>query len=379
MGLRGLLGSIFSPGSEQKTSRTQSVATIRFGEGAIWTPRNYASLIDQGYLRNIIAYRCVRLLSEAAANVRLNLKIGDRELDTHPLLDLIARPAPMRTGLSLLEEVYGYLLVAGNAYLEVVSLQGNPHELHALRPDRMKVLADETGWIEAYQYQVAGRSVELRKAEGDKLEPVLHIKLFNPLNDHYGFAPIEAAQVALDIHNAAGEWNKSLLDNAACPTGALVYGAGDAMNMTDDQFARLKEELESSYQGAKNAGRPMLLEGGLDWKQMGMSPREVALAFGVPPMLLGIPGDNTYANYQEANRAFWLLTVLPLVARVLSEISGWLSAAYGEPLKLEADLDAIEALAQERKALWDRVTAADFLSRDEKRVAVGYGVEGADE
>ncbi|SDQ88770.1 phage portal protein [Pseudovibrio sp. Tun.PSC04-5.I4] len=392
MGLRGLLDSILSPASEQKASRTQSVASIRFGEGAIWTPRNYASLIDQGYLRNTIAYRCVRLISEASANVRLNLKVGDRELDTHPLLDLIARPAPMRTGLSLLEEVYGYLLVAGNAYLEVVSLQGEPHELHALRPDRMKVLVDEAGWIEAYQYKVAGRAVELRKAEGDKLEPVLHIKLFNPLNDHYGFAPLEAAQVALDIHNAAGEWNKSLLDNAACPTGALIYGAGDAMNMTDDQFDRLKAELESSYQGAKNAGRPMLLEGGLDWKQMGMSPRdmdfielknmaarEVALAFGVPPMLLGIPGDNTYANYQEANRAFWRLTVLPLVARVLSEISGWLSAAYGEPLKLEADLDAIEALAHERKALWDRVTAADFLSRDEKRLAVGYGVEGADE
>ncbi len=136
------------------------------------------------------------------------------------------------------------------------------------------------------------------------------------------------------------------------------------MNMTDDQFHRLKEELESSYQGARNAGRPMLLEGGLDWKQMGMSPkdmdfielknvaaREIALAFGVPPMLLGIPGDNTYANYQEANRAFWRLTVVPLAARVLSELSSWLSAAYGEQLRLELDLDSVEALAQERKAV----------------------------
>ncbi|GHB19576.1 portal protein [Pseudovibrio japonicus] len=343
-------------------------------------------------MRNTIAYRCVRLISEAAANVSIILKVGEQELEAHPLLELLNQPTQIQTRRSFLEEVYGYLLVSGNAYVEAVSLDGVPQELHALRPDRMKVLVDDGGWVEAYEYQVAGRKVELRKNASDKIQPVLHIKLFNPLNDHYGFAPIEAAQIALDIHNAAGEWNKSLLDNAACPTGALVYGTSDAMNMTDDQFHRLKEELESSYQGARNAGRPMLLEGGLDWKQMGMSPkdmdfielknvaaREIALAFGVPPMLLGIPGDNTYANYQEANRAFWRLTVVPLAARVLSELSSWLSAAYGEQLRLELDLDSVEALAQERKALWDRITAADFLSRDEKRIAVGYGAEGNDD
>ncbi|AEV36966.1 Phage portal protein, HK97 [Pseudovibrio sp. FO-BEG1] len=392
MGLRRLLESVFSPAAEQKASRAKSVAFMRFGEGAVWTPRNYESLINQGYLRNTIAYRCVRLISESAANISLTIKVGDAELETHPLMDLLNQPTPTQTRRSFLEELYGFLLVSGNAYVEAVSLEGEPRELHALRPDRMKVLVDDAGWVEAYEYQVAGRKVELRKGTGDKIEPVLHIKLFNPLNDHYGFAPIEAAQVALDIHNAAGDWNKSLLDNAACPTGALVYGASDAMNMTDDQFHRLKEELESSYQGARNAGRPMLLEGGLDWKQMGMSPkdmdfielknvaaREIALAFGVPPMLLGIPGDNTYANYQEANRAFWRLTVVPLAARVLSELSNWLSGAYGEQITLELDLDAVEALAQERKALWDRITTADFLSRDEKRMAVGYGVEGADE
>ncbi|WP_189434960.1 phage portal protein [Pseudovibrio japonicus] len=392
MRLRQLLDTVFSPIAERKASRAKSVAFMRFGEGAVWTPRNYESLINQGYLRNTIAYRCVRLISEAAANVSIILKVGEQELEAHPLLELLNQPTQIQTRRSFLEEVYGYLLVSGNAYVEAVSLDGVPQELHALRPDRMKVLVDDGGWVEAYEYQVAGRKVELRKNASDKIQPVLHIKLFNPLNDHYGFAPIEAAQIALDIHNAAGEWNKSLLDNAACPTGALVYGTSDAMNMTDDQFHRLKEELESSYQGARNAGRPMLLEGGLDWKQMGMSPkdmdfielknvaaREIALAFGVPPMLLGIPGDNTYANYQEANRAFWRLTVVPLAARVLSELSSWLSAAYGEQLRLELDLDSVEALAQERKALWDRITAADFLSRDEKRIAVGYGAEGNDD
>ncbi|MEP0455128.1 MAG: phage portal protein, partial [Roseibium sp.] len=238
-------------------------------------------------------------------------------------------------------------------------------------------------------YTVAGRTARLA-AEGAPGEggvaPVRHLKLFHPLNDHYGFAPVEAAQMSLDIHNAAASWNKALLDNAARPSGALVYGAGDAVNLSADQFERLKTELESGYQGARNAGRPLLLEGGLDWKPMGLTPkdmdfieaknqaaREIALAFGVPPMLLGIPGDNTYANYQEASRAFWRSAVLPLVSRTASALSAWLSPAYGEDLLLKPDADAVEALSSEREALWRRVGAADFLDDDEKRLAVGYG------
>ncbi len=65
-----------------------------------------------------------------------------------------------------------------------------------------------------------------------------------------------------------------------------------------------------------------------------VAAREIALAFGVPPMLLGIPGDNTYANYQEANRAFWRLTLLPLVDKVLAALARWLGADFGAALGL---------------------------------------------
>jgi HK97 family phage portal protein len=195
---------------------------------------------------------------------------------------------------------------------------------------------------------------------------------------------MEAAAVALDIHNAAGAWNKALLDNAARPSGALVFAG--TTGLSEAQFERLKGELEASYQGAANAGRPLLLDGGLDWKPLALSPkemdfveakagaaREIALAFGVPPLLLGLPGDNTHANYAEANRAFYRQTVVPLVRRTSEAVAQWLGPAYGGGLRLEPDLDAIEALAPERESLWRRVTAADFLSADEKREAVGYG------
>jgi len=217
----------------------------------------------------------------------------------------------------------------------------------------------------------------------------LAMSLFHPLDDHRGFPPLEAALTALDTHNAAGRWNKALLDNSARPSGALVYAPKDGGNLSVEQFDRLKAELEENYSGASRAGRPLLLEGGLDWKTMGLSPkdmdfieaknsasRDIALAFGVPPMLLGIPGDNTYANYLEANRAFYRLTVLPLVARTVREFSAWLGPLFGGGLRLWYDADQVEGLAAERDALWARVSAADFLDDDEKREAVGYSPRG---
>ena len=198
-------------------------------------------------------------------------------------------------------------------------------------------------------------------------------------------SPFEAAAKGIDIHNAAGAWNKALLDNAARPSGALVYDSknGDA-NLTQEQFERLKTELENTFQGSTNAGRPMVLEGGLDWKPLSHSPkdmehieakhvaaREIALAFGVPPMLLGIPGDNTFANYAEANKTFWRQTVLPLVDKTAQSLSNWLKPAFGSDIALGFNAESIAALSREREALWKMVNAASFLSDAEKRQITG--------
>jgi HK97 family phage portal protein len=237
---------------------------------------------------------------------------------------------------------------------------------------------------------VAGSTVRFDQSAA--LPPILHLTFFNPLDDHYGFSPLEAAAMAVDTHNAAAIWNKALLDNAARPSGALVYDGADGAMLSTLQYERLRKEFDELHQGMRNAGRPLVLEGGLDWKPMSLSPsdmdfleakhaaaREIALAFGVPPMLLAIPGDNTYSNYQEANRVFWRQSVLPLAARIGCSLTHWLAPAFGEGLMLSADTDKIEALSPDRAALWDRVSKAPFLSVNEKRLATGYGpAEGGD-
>jgi len=308
----------------------------------------------------------------------------------------MARPNPRQDGASLLETLSSHLLLSGNGYLEAVGIEGQDHmnvrELYALRPDRMKVVPGPDGWPQAYEYTVNGASVRFDQTPGSSagmtnfVPPILQLTLFNPLDDYYGLSPLEAAAVAVDTHNAAAKWNKALLDNAARPSGALVYAGPEGAVMSDAQFERLKKELADQYQGTANAGRPLLLEGGLDWKAMSLSPkdmdfmeakhsaaREIALAFGVPPMLLAIPGDNTYSNYQEANRVFWRQTVLPLGNRIAGAIAHWLAPAFGTTLSLAADADKVDALAADRAALWDRVSKAPFLTVNEQRAATGYG------
>jgi HK97 family phage portal protein len=386
---------------EQKVSRTGRLIALDGGGRARWTPRDFAALSREGYSKNAIVFRAVRLIAEGVGSVNYLLYEGAVEHSAHPLLDLIARPNPRQDGASFLDAVTAYLLLAGNAYIEAVSLEAgsladgaaqtdlragiNVRELYALRPDRMKVVPGPDGWPQAFEYSVNGASVSFDQSAA--LPPILQLSMFNPLDDYYGLSPLEAAAVAVDTHNAAAKWNKALLDNAARPSGALVYDGAEGSVMSDAQFERLKKELADNYAGTMNAGRPLLLEGGLDWKPMSLSPkdmdfmeakhaaaREIALAFGVPPMLLAIPGDNTYSNYQEANRVFWRQTVLPLANRIGAALTQWLAPAFGPGLSLVVDTDRIEALSADRAALWDRVTKAPFLTVNEKRAATGYGV-----
>jgi HK97 family phage portal protein len=388
-----LLKNLLRP-AERKASRAAHLVQFEYGGRARWTPRDYAALVRNGYMQNAVVYRATRLVAESAASVAYLVYEGANVRDKHPLLDLLARPNPRQDGSGLLEAVHANLLLAGNAYIEAAMLGGGRgaevRELYALRPDRMRVVPGPDGWPAAYEYSVAGSTVRFDQSATPP--PILHLTQFHPLDDHYGLSALEAAAVAVDTHNAAAKWNKALLDNAARPSGALVYAGPDAAVLSDAQFARLKRELEDTYQGARNAGRPLLLEGGLDWKPMSLSPkdmdfleakhtaaREIALAFGVPPMLLGIPGDNTYSNYQEANRSFWRQTVLPLAARLGNALTQWLAPVFGAELRLIVDADRIPALANDRAALWEMVTKAPFLTANEKRALTGFApLDGGD-
>lgn len=361
-----------------------------------WTPRRYECFAEEGYRKNVVAYRCATLVAAAAASVPW-LLYDERggEVDAHPLLELLRRPNPMQDGVSFLEGFFIDLQIAGNAYVEAVGPRERamPTELYVLRPDRMKIVPGPSGLPEAYEYGVGGRTTRWAVDPVSGRSAIAHVKAFHPLDDWYGMAPLEAAMLAVDQHNAAGAWNQALLNQGARPSGALVFAPKDGpATLTDEQVARLRSEMDEHSAGAANAGRPLILEGGLDWREMSLSPKEmdwrsgrdaaardIALAFGVPAQLVGIEGAQTYANLREARLALYEDTVLPLVNKVVGAFDRWLAPLFGGGVYLDYDPDEIGALTARRDVLWDKLQRADFLTVNEKRAALGYGpLEGGD-
>jgi HK97 family phage portal protein len=342
--------------------------------GSGQTAYEYNRSVRRAYLENPVAQRAVRLVAEGIGGA--------------PLIPadagLAALVSATSAGQSLLETLASHLLLHGNGYVQVMKDgAGRPVELFALRPERMSVVAGEDGWPSAFTYKVGEKALTIPLLDEDASPNLIHIKDFHPADDHYGAGCLAAADQAIATHNAASNWNRTLLENAARPSGALVYDGGDMGGLTNEQFDRLKGELTQAFTGQFNAGRPMVLEGGLKWQPLGLSPadmdfatlkaaaaRDIALAFGVPPKLLGLPGDSTYANYREANRALWRLTLLPLASKLLSALGEGLALWFPDPA-LGIDLDRVPALSEDRERYWAQLNTASFLSDAEKRAFLG--------
>jgi phage portal protein BeeE len=232
---------------ETKTSRVAQLLALQSSGRACWTPRDYAALAREGYVQNAIVHRAVRLIAEnAAACAYIAVEDGVGR-DTHPLLDLMARPNPRQDGAGLFEALYAHLLIAGNAYIEAVAIDSQVRELYVLRPDRMRVVPGPDGWAEAYDYCVGGATV--RFDQNAPLPPILHLTFFHPLDDHYGLAPLEAAAVAVDstVPHVTGwqhlgipgvpapydEYEREfiLFFIVAKPVDSLIGGVGAALTM----------------------------------------------------------------------------------------------------------------------------------------------------
>ena len=369
------LAAAFKGGASSRVPLARTFASPwLYGEGSARAPFEYNQAVKRAYLDNPVAQRAVRLVAEGIGGAPL--------APCDPALAALL--GATSAGQSLLETLASQLLLHGNAYVQVVKDgAGLPVELYALRPERVSVVVGADGWPAAYAYKVGERNLTIPVLDEDASPNLIHIKGFHPADDYYGAGCLAAADQAVATHNAAAGWNRMLLENAARPSGALVYDPGDGQGLSAEQFDRLKEELAQAYSGHGNAGRPMLLEGGLKWQALSLTPadmdfaalkaaaaRDIALAFGVPPMLLGLPGDATYANYREANRALWRLTLLPLAGKILAALGEGLTTWFPEA-GLAIDLDRVPALSEDRERLWTQVGGAAFLSDAEKRALLG--------
>lgn len=376
------------------------------------TGADYQRLAQEGYAECVVAFACINRIASAVASVETQLYRRGKggklaKIDDHPLLTLIERPNPAQSGTEFKRQLASYHQLSGNAYVLGTGMDGARRvarskgdaptdELQLLSPGKVRVKPGDGFFPAAYEYRPDARQVITYPVDQvTGRSAVLHLKTFNPLSPWYGLPPVMAAALAVDVHSGGQRWNKRLLDNGARPSGALVVQGGKdgtTAALSDDQYQRLKEMIDLQFSGPANSGRPLILEGGLDWKEMSINPkdmdflegkngaaRDIALAFGVPPQMIGIPGDSTYANYEQASLSFWTDTALPLLGDVLEGFNRWLTPLYGEDLFFWYDEEMIPALETRRKQKADRINAAGYMTINEKRRAMGLDdVEGGD-
>jgi len=362
---------------------------------------NFKAFASEGYQQNIIVYRCVRLIAEAAASVGFKLTKGDTELSQHPLLLLLDRPNLVRSRYELFTAYYSYLLLSGNSYLlRCGPDSGPPREIYSIRPDRIKVVPGQTELPSRYDYEVEGRVIDrydIDPLTGDSV--IKHSRLWNPLDDWHGMSPLKAAALSVDQHNETGKHNLSLLQNGAAPKGAWTFKPTDAQGkravLTAEQRQSVKEDIDRAFRGSANAGKSPLMEGDFSWTQLGLTPSDmdwanlknmsttdIAMAYGVPPQLVGVQGSLTFANFEQARLALYEDAVLPLIERGEADLNEWLVPQFNEDLVISYNKESIPALAERRAIVMERsikAVTAGLLSRNEGREEIGREpVEGGD-
>lgn len=339
------------------------------------------------YKNNVIVHKCVNLVAATASHVPWNLyfKQGQKkeQYQHHPILQLFKSPNHIQTGADFFVELISNKLLFGNAYILGLTDESNrPKELHILQNNDVEVII-KNGKMLGYKHNISGSEKTYSINPLNNQCKILHIKNYNPYDKISGASSLQAASLSIEIHNLASNWNISLLKNGARPSGALIMKDGNSY-LTDEQFARLQEQFRQKHIGSDKIGKPLLLEGGLDWKDMSVTPkdmdfiesknnaaREIALAFGVPPQLLGIAGDNTYSNMREARLALWEETIIPLLDKISDAFSNYFSSFYNQEIILEFDRDEISALTGKREDIWARIESSDFITINEKRAFLG--------
>jgi len=357
---------------------------------AQWFTRDYANFAKEAYIENFVAYRCIDMIAQAVASVpwKVFRQAGTERIedDKHPLNRILNRANPTEGWAAFQLGVVSYLNIAGNSYIEKLAPEtgpnkGIPFELHTHQPNQIKPLLNDDKVLVGYALVIDGKI----KRQWD-IDPItgqsdlLQIKRFHPINDIEGLSPIEPAAKSIDTSNEALTWNKKLLQNEARPGMVIISES----TLGDEQFKRLQKQLKEKHSGADNAGKNLLLEGGIkDVKPYGFNPhemdflngnwdlvRQIAIAFGVPPQLLGVPGDSTFANFEQAREYFFESTVMFYLMLLQDEYNNWFFPE-DDTIFIDYILDDVPALAGRRKEKFEMVQAADFMTIDEKREAMG--------
>lgn len=274
-------------------------------------------------------YACVRILAESVAGLPVHLykcgKNGSREKAVeHPLYFLLHdEPNPEMTSFVFRETLMTHLLLYGNCYCQIIrDGRGQVTALYPLMPNQMSVDRDEKGQL-YYTYLRSGEEADTMKKGTVYLLPedVLHIPALG-FDGLVGYSPIAMAKNSIGMGLACEEYGAKFFANGAAPSGVLEHPG------TIKDITRLRESWNAIYGGSKNAGKVAILEEGMHYSPISISPNEaqfletrkfqvdeIARIFHVPPHMIGDLERSTFSNIEQQSLEFVKYTLNPWVCR----------------------------------------------------------------
>ena len=390
------------------------------GETFIASTENDDSYIDKGYRFNATIYSIVNLIVKCAANIPFSvyeiqnenelkryktLTSGDFnssvlhksqilhkkalvELEGTELHQLLDRPNPAQSYNTFIQELLAFGLLTGNRYIYGITPQSGQNatkfkELYVLPSQVMQIHSG--GLFKPVDYY----TLEYNGQHQLPVENVLHIADFNPYYDGtgshlYGMSPLKAGLRVLDANNEAVTTGLKYLQNQMA-RGVLMSEEGD---LNEVQARQLKDRFKKQYQGSKNAGDVVITPKKLSWINFGLSASDLNLIeqynatikdlcniYSVPVQLLNNTDHQSYNNQKEAKKSLYVNSIIPQLIKVREELNRWLTPAYGNNLYIDFDFTVIPELQEEMDKVVTQMSNSWWLTPNEKRTAMSYGVD----
>ena len=320
----GIFSGLFK--SRDKPENRTAGSTYTFYMGGTTSGK---TVTERSAMQMTAVYSCVRILSEAVAGLPLHLyrykEDGGKEkaLD-HPLYRLLHdEPNPEMSSFVFRETLMTHLLLWGNAYAQVIrNGKGEVIALYPLMPNKMSVDRDENGRLYYTYYRGSDEAMKSRDF-AVTLQPsdVLHIPGLG-FDGLVGYSPIAMAKNAIGMAIACEEYGAKFFANGAAPGGVLEHPG----TIKDPQ--RVRESWQSTFGGSGNANKIAVLEEGMKYTPIGISPEqaqfletrkfqinEIARIFRVPPHMVGDLEKSSFSNIEQQSLEFVKYTLDPWVTR----------------------------------------------------------------
>lgn len=317
------------------------------------TSAAYEEWVAEAYKNNETVHGALNLIINTLCEAPLQVVDLDGEvIPDHPTLQLLNHINDHSTALTFLKTLILDMYLGDVGYIEKVYNRGGKlTELGLLRPDRVRIFADEEKFISHYSYEVAGHSVVLMPNE------VIPLRFVDPSNVYGGFSPLKALAKRIDSDNESTNHAVTMLQNSGQP-GSIIT-VPDMMD--PDDAAALARSWSNRFEGAGN-GTTAVLQGGMEYTAFGMNMRD--LDFGnlksmdeakilstlrIPLQVYGsITGSasSTMNNVQQGRKQFWEQAIIPLHKMIEDALNNDADITDNFTVKVKFDRTQVEALQE---------------------------------